>query len=40
MFCLWEKEILPNNLTLLEDNDARKSTFYSNMLFLSDKLKD
>ena len=36
MFCLWGI-ILPNDLTLLEDNDARKSTSYSNILFLSDK---
>ena len=29
-----------NNLTLLDDNDARNSTSYSNNLFLSDTSKD
>ena len=31
---------LSHNLTLLEDNDAWKSTSYLNILFLPDKLKD
>ena len=32
--------IIINNLTLLDDNDARNSTSYSNNLFLSDTSKD
>ena len=41
MLCLWEKiRTIINNLTLLDDNDARKSTSYWNSLFLSDKSKD
>ena len=39
MFGLWGKN-LSNNLTLLEGNDAWKSTSYLNILFLPDKLKD
>ena len=37
MFCLWEKK---SYQIMLEGNDARKSTSYSNILFLSDKSKD
>ena len=38
MFCLWEKK--KSYQILHEGNDARKSTSYSNILFLSDKSKD
>ena len=39
MFCLWGKNF-SNNLTLLEGNDALKSTSDLNILFLPDKSKD
>ena len=39
MFGLWGKN-LSNNLTLLEGNDAWKSTSYLNILILPDKSKE
>ena len=39
MLCLWKKSHTTNNLTLLDDNDARNSLSYSNNLFLFGYIK-